>query len=69
MGTKDSYSINGEIDKKNAHKRRSFKYDILGTIIALSKGSLLYQTFSMYHINMYMYYMCVSYYMYYMYYV
>ena len=44
LGAKGRYSINGEIDNKNALKRGSFKYDILNAIIALSTGSLLYQT-------------------------
>ena len=44
----NNYSINGEINNKNAVKKDSFKYDILDAVMALAKDSLLYETFGFY---------------------
>ena len=64
LAAKDSYSINGEMNNKNALKRGSFKYDILDVTIALGTNSLLYQTWGFYvsyHLCMYI---CIYVYMY-----
>ena len=55
LGVKASYSINGEINNKNAIKRGSFKYDILDAIITLGVSSLLYQSLCFYVPYIYIY--------------